>query len=121
MKVFNLVAVLVTLTFAVAESTRIKILLQDHHNVASTMNFKKGCVDKVLKEVVTDNKLKELKKKRPEVKFFTSKNAKENIERLLKEQLPGTQKTAGEFLAALRRKNVLRTYSGVQCEMHFWA
>ena len=101
------IAVLVAMLFAMAEATRIKFSFGVRDNTfASSMNLKPACKD--LKEV--DQKHLEkvsryyaLIKNRPEVKFYISKTALDQLGLALNKQLPGTENTAGDFLEEVRK------------------
>ena len=104
LKMSGAAILLVCLFFVMAESTRIKIPLQDRYStMASSMTFDKGCDDKIEQNKVP-KQLEKLKQRRAEVKFFKSDNAAEKLEADLNRILPGTTTTAGAFLAKLREK-----------------
>ena len=104
MKMSGAAVLLVCLFFVMTESTRIKIPLQDcYSTTASSMAFDKGCDDKIEQNEVP-KQLEKLKKHREEVKFFKSDNAAEKLGADLNRTLPGTTRSAGEFLTKLRDK-----------------
>ncbi len=96
---------LIAALFVATESTRIKISTGIQSSMfASTMNLKPACYDLVLERSKYYNKkLYALVKRRPEVKFYKSDTAFQQLSQALDKVLPGTRTTAGEFLAELRR------------------
>ncbi len=96
---------LIAALFVATESTRIKISTGIQSSMfASSMNLKPACHDLVWERSKYYNKkLYALVKRRPEVKFYKSDTAFQQLSQALDKVLPGTRTTAGEFLTELRR------------------
>ncbi len=96
---------LIAALFVATESTRIKISTGIQSSMfASSMNLKPACHDLVWERSKYYNKkLYALVKRRPEVKFYKSDTAFQQLSQALDKVLPGTRTTAGKFLAELRR------------------
>jgi len=97
---------LIAALFAASETTRIKISTGIQSSMlASSMSLKPACGDLTRERSKYYNeKLYALVKSRPEVKFYKSDTAFEQLCLALNKVLPGTRTTAGHFLTELRRK-----------------